>query len=147
MDTAPEGFLCESGLLPRHPRSTWVVLVLTFVFVALGLIGTGEHVRLPRENHPARAKRDWKVSFICFTHIPTPSKGSDLLTAQTIALYRSCILHRFVKNEWRVLSSQTIGVEFASKIIKVGTGSRRKRIKLQVSKHSGDLGAKGHQNI
>lgn len=46
--------------------------------------------------------------------------------------YRSCILHRFVKDEWRVLSSQTIGVEFASKIIKVGTGARRKRIKLQV---------------
>ena len=32
----------------------------------------------------------------------------------------------------RVLTSQTIGVEFASKIVKVGTGSRRKRIKLQV---------------
>lgn len=46
---------------------------------------------------------------------------------------RSCLLHRFVKSEWRVLSSQTIGVEFASKIIKVGTGARRKRIKLQVS--------------
>lgn len=45
---------------------------------------------------------------------------------------RSCLLHRFVKNEWRTLSSQTIGVEFASKIIKVGTGTRRKRIKLQV---------------
>lgn len=41
-------------------------------------------------------------------------------------------MHRFVKNEWRVLSSQTIGVEFASKIIKVGSGARRKRIKLQV---------------
>jgi GTPase SAR1 family protein len=46
---------------------------------------------------------------------------------------RSCLLHRFVKNEWRVLTSQTIGVEFASKIIKVGSGARRKRIKLQVS--------------
>ncbi|KAI9849077.1 MAG: hypothetical protein M1838_000278 [Thelocarpon superellum] len=45
---------------------------------------------------------------------------------------KSCLLHRFVKDEWRVLSSQTIGVEFASKIIKVGTGARRKRIKLQV---------------
>ncbi len=45
---------------------------------------------------------------------------------------RSCLLHRFVKNEWRTLSSQTIGVEFASKIIRVGTGARRKRIKLQV---------------
>ncbi|CAJ2500005.1 Uu.00g028580.m01.CDS01 [Anthostomella pinea] len=45
---------------------------------------------------------------------------------------KSCLLHRFVKNEWRVLSSQTIGVEFASKIIKVGTGARRKRVKLQL---------------
>ncbi|EPS40093.1 hypothetical protein H072_6097 [Dactylellina haptotyla CBS 200.50] len=32
----------------------------------------------------------------------------------------------------KILSSQTIGVEFSSKIIKVGTGSRRKRIKLQL---------------
>ena len=32
----------------------------------------------------------------------------------------------------RALSSQTIGVEFASKIIKVGSGSRRQRIKLQL---------------
>lgn len=31
-----------------------------------------------------------------------------------------------------MLSSQTIGVEFSSKIIKVGTGSGRKRIKLQL---------------
>ncbi|MCJ1428311.1 hypothetical protein MMC29_006220, partial [Sticta canariensis] len=45
---------------------------------------------------------------------------------------KSCLLHRIVKNEWRVLSSQTIGVEFSSKIIKVGTGARRKRIKLQL---------------
>ncbi|KAL8408100.1 hypothetical protein RB594_006776 [Gaeumannomyces avenae] len=45
---------------------------------------------------------------------------------------KSCVLHRFVKSEWRILSSQTIGVEFASKIIKVGTGARRKRIKLQL---------------
>lgn len=45
---------------------------------------------------------------------------------------KSCLLHRFVKDEWRVLSSQTIGVEFASKIIRVGTGARRKRIKLQL---------------
>jgi hypothetical protein len=52
--------------------------------------------------------------------------------ADGVPCNRSCLLHRFVKNEWRVLSSQTIGVEFASKIIKVGTGTRRKRIKLQV---------------
>lgn len=51
---------------------------------------------------------------------------------QALTSTRSCLLHRFVKDEWRVLSSQTIGVEFASKIIRVGTGARRKRIKLQV---------------
>ena len=59
---------------------------------------------------------------------------------------KSCLLHRFVKDEWRILSSQTIGVEFASKIVKIGdSGStngtyrnnrdpapRRKRIKLQL---------------
>lgn len=32
----------------------------------------------------------------------------------------------------RVLTSQTIGVEFSSKIIRVGTGARRQRIKLQL---------------
>lgn len=45
---------------------------------------------------------------------------------------KSCILHRFVKNEWRILSSQTIGVEFSSKIVHIGTPPRRKRIKLQL---------------
>ena len=45
---------------------------------------------------------------------------------------KSCILHRFVKGEWRILTSQTIGVEFASKIVKVGTQGRRKRVKLQL---------------
>ncbi|KAL2824741.1 P-loop containing nucleoside triphosphate hydrolase protein [Aspergillus cavernicola] len=45
---------------------------------------------------------------------------------------KSCVLHRFVKKEWRVLSSQTIGVEFSSRIIKLGTGNRRTRIKLQL---------------
>ncbi|KAE8363645.1 P-loop containing nucleoside triphosphate hydrolase protein [Aspergillus caelatus] len=45
---------------------------------------------------------------------------------------KSCVLHRFVKNEWRVLSSQTIGVEFSSRIVKLGIGPRRTRIKLQL---------------
>ncbi|KAL5339272.1 P-loop containing nucleoside triphosphate hydrolase protein [Aspergillus crustosus] len=45
---------------------------------------------------------------------------------------KSCVLHRFVKNEWRVLSSQTIGVEFSSRIVKLGTGPRCTRIKLQL---------------
>jgi small GTP-binding protein len=45
---------------------------------------------------------------------------------------KSCLLHRFVKGEWRLLTSQTIGVEFASRIVKVGTQGRRKRVKLQL---------------
>ncbi|KAK5113926.1 hypothetical protein LTR62_003049 [Meristemomyces frigidus] len=45
---------------------------------------------------------------------------------------KSCLLHRFLKGEWRVLTSQTIGVEFASKIVKVGPPGRRKRVKLQL---------------
>ena len=45
---------------------------------------------------------------------------------------KSCLLHRFVKGEWRSLTSQTIGVEFASRIVKVGTQGRRKRVKLQL---------------
>lgn len=45
---------------------------------------------------------------------------------------KSCLLHRFIKEEWKALSSHTIGVEFANKIIKLGSGARRKRIKLQV---------------
>ncbi|KAH7138707.1 P-loop containing nucleoside triphosphate hydrolase protein [Dendryphion nanum] len=45
---------------------------------------------------------------------------------------KSCILHRFIRDEWRILSSQTIGVEFSSKIITVGVPPNRKRIKLQL---------------
>ncbi|KAK5171138.1 uncharacterized protein LTR77_004282 [Saxophila tyrrhenica] len=45
---------------------------------------------------------------------------------------KSCLLHRFTKNEFRTLTSQTIGVEFASRIVKVGTPGRRKRVKLQL---------------
>ena len=46
--------------------------------------------------------------------------------------FRSCLLHRFIRDEWKALSSHTIGVEFANKIVKLGTGARRKRMKLQV---------------
>ncbi|KAF2680979.1 ras-domain-containing protein [Lentithecium fluviatile CBS 122367] len=49
---------------------------------------------------------------------------------------KSCLLHRFVKNEWKILSSQTIGVEFASKIVHINprdpSRGSRKRIKLQL---------------
>ncbi|CAI6339332.1 unnamed protein product [Periconia digitata] len=49
---------------------------------------------------------------------------------------KSCLLHRFVNQSWKVLSSQTIGVEFASKIVHItprdGSHSSRKRIKLQL---------------
>lgn len=45
---------------------------------------------------------------------------------------RSCLLHRFTHSTFRTLSSQTIGVEFASKVVRVGSGARRRRIKLQL---------------
>ncbi|KAF2006702.1 hypothetical protein P154DRAFT_455563, partial [Amniculicola lignicola CBS 123094] len=45
---------------------------------------------------------------------------------------KSCILHRFVKGEWRIFTSQTIGVEFSSKILSLGTPPNRRRIKLQL---------------
>lgn len=49
---------------------------------------------------------------------------------------KSCILHRFVKSEWRSLSSQTIGVEFSSKIVHIAdrkaNPANRKRMKLQL---------------
>ena len=45
------------------------------------------------------------------------------------------VLSRFTRNEFSQDTKSTIGVEFASKIIKVGTGARRKRIKLQVRPH------------
>lgn len=45
---------------------------------------------------------------------------------------KSCLLHRFVEGDWRIMTSQTIGVEFSSKIIKVGEGSNKRNIKLQL---------------
>ena len=56
---------------------------------------------------------------------------------------KSCLLHRFTHHSFRALTSQTIGVEFASKIIRVGeppssspspysTHHRSQRIKLQL---------------
>ncbi|KAF2638435.1 GTP-binding protein ypt4 [Massarina eburnea CBS 473.64] len=54
---------------------------------------------------------------------------------------KSCILHRFINSSWKILSSQTIGVEFASKIVHITPRSSsphssapgtRKRIKLQL---------------
>jgi Ras-related protein Rab-4B len=46
------------------------------------------------------------------------------------------MLHRFINSSWKVLSSQTIGVEFASKIVHIHprdpSRGTRKRIKLQL---------------
>lgn len=46
------------------------------------------------------------------------------------------MLHRFINSSWKVLSSQTIGVEFASKIVHIQprdpSRGPRKRIKLQL---------------
>lgn len=46
---------------------------------------------------------------------------------------KSCILRRFVKGDWNVLTSQTIGVEFSSKTITVGTTDNNTvKMKLQL---------------
>lgn len=49
---------------------------------------------------------------------------------------KSCMLHRFINSSWKILSSQTIGVEFASKIVHIHprdpSRGTRKRIKLQL---------------
>ena len=63
---------------------------------------------------------------------PPRSLEAKLVILGSQGVGKTSLVHRFVKNEWRILSSQTIGVEFSSKIIKVGTGARRKRIKLQL---------------
>ena len=91
-----------------HANRSWVVCTTTsprsFSSVLAEAASLSPHSLLSCYRHPTN-------------HLPTR---------------RSCLLHRFVKDEWRVLTSQTIGVEFASKIIRVGTGARRQRIKLQL---------------
>ncbi|KAF2128192.1 ras-domain-containing protein [Dothidotthia symphoricarpi CBS 119687] len=73
---------------------------------------------------------------------PTQELGSmyDYLAKVVLlgpsAAGKSCLLHRFVRDEWRVLSSHTIGVEFASKVVHIADrkahSAHRKRIKLQL---------------
>lgn len=41
---------------------------------------------------------------------------------------KSCLIHQFITNKFKKLSSHTIGVEFGSKIVDIGT----KRIKFQI---------------
>ncbi|KAF4550786.1 putative GTP-binding protein ypt4 [Elsinoe fawcettii] len=45
---------------------------------------------------------------------------------------KTSLLHHFLHAQPLLLSSQTIGVEFSSKILVLGTGARKKRIKLQL---------------
>ncbi|PNS15186.1 hypothetical protein CAC42_8187 [Sphaceloma murrayae] len=45
---------------------------------------------------------------------------------------KTSLLHHFLHSTPLLLSSQTIGVEFASKILVLGTGGRTRRIKLQL---------------
>lgn len=72
-------------------------------------IGAGEHVRLPRQSHPFRTKRCWKVSINYLNPIPPIGTSVSMVTyklrssADVGSLgslnYRSCVLHRFVKDE------------------------------------------------
>lgn len=106
----------------------WSLMMLT------ATLGAWKHVRLPGQDYSSWSQWNRKVRIFIFLRLGCfqARTASDGFFFPSSLLDRSCLLHRFVKNEWRVLSSQTIGVEFASKIIKVGTGARRKRIKLQV---------------
>lgn len=49
-----------------------------------------------------------------------------------LELVRHANMQNYYRFIGRVLSSQTIGVEFSSRIVKLGTGPRRTRIKLQL---------------
>lgn len=122
--------------LPRFRHRAW----MTPSKLTYKLVGAGKHVRLLGQDYPSWSQWYWKVStkYVLSTLSCSSARTSHLMNLS----YRSCLLHRFLKNEWRLLSSQTIGVEFASKIIKVGTGTRRKRIKLQV-RSPASLAAKG----
>lgn len=65
--------------------------------------------------------------------LPLPLRASENANRIT---HRSCMLHRFINNSWKILSTQTIGVEFASKIVHIHprdpSRGTRKRIKLQL---------------
>lgn len=41
---------------------------------------------------------------------------------------KTCLLHKFIKNDFNIISSQTIGVEFSSKIVTIGDT----KVKLQL---------------
>ncbi|EEB09162.1 GTPase Ypt4 [Schizosaccharomyces japonicus yFS275] len=45
---------------------------------------------------------------------------------------KSCLLKRFVDNEWCDNIRHTVGIDFASKVLKIGSESQCKRIKLQL---------------
>ena len=86
---------------------------------------------------PRRPSASSDVSSHPSTHEPVELGSSYDYLAKVILLGpsgagKSCLLHRFVNSSWRVLSSQTIGVEFSSKIVKIGSGPSRRRIKLQL---------------
>ena len=48
---------------------------------------------------------------------------------------KSCLLHHFIHGSVKENATQTIGVEFASRLLRVG----EKDLKLQVSKEIGDV--------
>ncbi|CRG91509.1 GTP-binding protein ypt4 [Talaromyces islandicus] len=115
---------------------------MTARLISASLLGnSGHEIITTHTNHPAAMARSRKYSNAS-SESSLPERNQELESmydylAKVILVGpsgtgKSCLLHRFVKDEWRVLSSQTIGVEFSSKIVKVGTGPRRKRIKLQL---------------
>ncbi|KZF21974.1 ras-domain-containing protein [Xylona heveae TC161] len=113
---APSNVSTDSSLVTRDQELGSMYDYLAKI-ILLGPSGTGKCLPVGARATP----------FVVCEFSPPKALTSDISTK-----FRSCLLHRFVKSEWRVLSSQTIGVEFSSKVVKVGTGARRKRIKLQL---------------
>ncbi|KAK9464150.1 P-loop containing nucleoside triphosphate hydrolase protein [Lipomyces oligophaga] len=88
------------------------------------------------KNKDSRIRADSNVSEISQTSARIDDNVYDYL-AKVILIGpsgcgKSSILHRFIDGSWKILNSSTIGVEFSSKVIDVGTGANRKRIKLQL---------------
>jgi small GTP-binding protein len=113
----------DATSVPEH-QQVFITVSFCAAYHADCALGARFHVRLSCKGHPPWSFRRWKVCLHGFVE--------NCFKRPLIPFSRSCLLHRFIKNEWRVLSSQTIGVEFSSKIVKIGTGARRKRIKLQL---------------
>lgn len=138
LGTRPEPSLAQTGICTL-PLSSTLTIALRYSFVTHFLRNerTAGQPDAPKMARPRRASTTSSRSVE--QNVPGGQEMGSMYDylAKVILLGpsgcgKSCLLHRFIKGEWRVLTSQTIGVEFASRIVKVGTPGRRKRVKLQL---------------